>query len=1166
MARSPLFDIYDPYGTLGAERLEDLMPPEEKDGLLRGLANMGASGLSAFGYLLDTPGAFVRGLLAGDPLSVFGTSDDRVTGRELLRQYGLVGEEDTWGNFAGGLGAEVLLDPLTYASLGLSALLGQGSKTAAFRAAAKAGITPDDITLAARNAGFGGPAEYLRRNTPLNLIESAGDDQAVEAARRAWQTYGGTDELLNAPLARSHRISFPGFGDGAADLYGQTFGDFAARTSDRLRGSLFTNPYTGPAMRTAQASFDSRVQGFDDADSMWMGRQLTEAEQINAREVARQLAEIEVPAARDIGEDIFRSTEFRIGLRDLLENQSDRIPQNVYEALSSDAGRRYVQAVTDLIDRQPDIAAQYGLRFQTTRLPNEIAYAPRQLAEIDSPRVDPRFAPRPTRPPRGFAVADIGQGAFAQRETYNRAFPTWVLDAMNADAGLQAALRDAANSGPTRARAIIDDWLATNARITMRDGTERAWLPQGVGPFDYLRDGIDPNDLLAGATDPVAAAYVDLADSLRRTPLQAGEQGLRKYGDVGNDLSSYLRNMGQRNTTANLFLDQLALPANRFDRPANLVPGGQAYTPMEALQALGGFDVTERAGGAIPALQILADRAGLTLDQLQNVSFPKDVIDRWNQKIVGSRAPREARGLVAAWDAVTDRFKTLALASPSRHMRDLYSGQFAAATQGAFDPLLRDQVVAGQVAGGNYRNLPARLRGTPMYERAREEVAANPSLLDPIRNSPRFRGLSDDQLLDELLIRRWSVDAGGVNLTSQSVADELGVGAGNLNYRENFPGGAGGLFTGVFNKPLTAWRTWNPYAVRGAGPNPNMLLDLSDRTASMTDAMNRVGTYLTRIRRGDSPLAAKRTADISQVLYSPENFTEFERRYLTRLFPFYRFTRGITPLIFQELTEKPAGLMGQSIRAVNRLTEPSPDRFVPEHLRQSTAIAIDPSTPLLGLQTPGVTRYLDNIDLPQEGLLNLVSPGVGNTLAGRFADAIQKTGSNILGQSNPLLKGPLEMVLNRQFYSGRQLSDLYSTLEAGIGPWGRPLEQILANAPGGSRALGLYRNYLDDRISPSEKAAKFLINTLTGVKFQDVDQDRTMRLAARTTLNQLLDQAPGMSTFENLSIKPEDIQRLSPEESRQYLLYRILQAEASRRRREQARQNELDPLAALGVR
>lgn len=55
MARSPLFDIYDPYGTTGAERIEDLLPEEEKTGLLRQLANIGSSGLSGAGYILDTP-------------------------------------------------------------------------------------------------------------------------------------------------------------------------------------------------------------------------------------------------------------------------------------------------------------------------------------------------------------------------------------------------------------------------------------------------------------------------------------------------------------------------------------------------------------------------------------------------------------------------------------------------------------------------------------------------------------------------------------------------------------------------------------------------------------------------------------------------------------------------------------------------------------------------------------------------------------------------------------------------------------------------------------------------------------------------------------------------------------------------------------------------------
>ena len=177
MARSPLFDIYDPQGILQQQaamgllpeddeeifgavpvrrkpRISDLMPQEEQSGLLNTLAQAGSSGLAAAGYILDTPGALVRGLLAGDPLSVFGTSEDRVTGRELLRQYGAIGEEDTWGNFGGGLAAEVLLDPLTYGTLGISTLFGQGAKTAAGKAAQAAGLLRN-VALDAADAGRG---------------------------------------------------------------------------------------------------------------------------------------------------------------------------------------------------------------------------------------------------------------------------------------------------------------------------------------------------------------------------------------------------------------------------------------------------------------------------------------------------------------------------------------------------------------------------------------------------------------------------------------------------------------------------------------------------------------------------------------------------------------------------------------------------------------------------------------------------------------------------------------------------------------------------------------------------------------------------------------------------------------------------------------------------
>ena len=165
MARSPLFDIYDPYGMLRQQaeygmlpegdddplafgepqkrtpQLADLMPEEERAGLLRSLANAGTSGLAGLGWILDTPGSLVRGTISGiaegNPLkgvqTLLSPSDERVSGRDLLRQFGMAGDEDTWSNFGGGLAAEVLTDPLTF--LNPAAILGRGAYGAAGRAA-----------------------------------------------------------------------------------------------------------------------------------------------------------------------------------------------------------------------------------------------------------------------------------------------------------------------------------------------------------------------------------------------------------------------------------------------------------------------------------------------------------------------------------------------------------------------------------------------------------------------------------------------------------------------------------------------------------------------------------------------------------------------------------------------------------------------------------------------------------------------------------------------------------------------------------------------------------------------------------------------------------------------------------------------------------------------
>jgi hypothetical protein len=153
---------------------------------------------------------------------------------------------------------------------------------------------------------------------------------------------------------------------------------------------------------------------------------------------------------------------------------------------------------------------------------------------------------------------------------------------------------------------------------------------------------------------------------------------------------------------------------------------------------------------------------------------------------------------------------------------------------------------------------------------------------------------------------------------------------------------------------------------------------------------------------------------------------------------------------------------------------------------------------------------------------------------------------------------------NRQFYSGRQLSDLYSVLEQTMGAPGRLAEQTLVNLPGGSRLIGTYRQLADDRLSAQEKYSKFLVKLLSGVGFHDVDVDRTRRLAARDMLNQLLETTPGVRTYENITV-PEEILQTMPQQQRDlYLLYKIVQSEAAKRAREN-KQMAMDPLEALGL-
>lgn len=1211
MARSPLFDLYDPYGLLNGQEgipdddptLTDLLPEEEKRSMLRSLASVGASGLSTAGYILDTPGSLVRGILAGDPLSVFGSSEDRVTGRELLRQYGMAGDEDTWGNFGGGLAAEILLDPLTYASLGTSAVIGQGAKSAAGKAAKAAGLlrdaaldSVDNLNPLRVNAGL--PAyttrmprvrEYNRLSTPQTLIDQLPVAQRPDALARLqaqFDRFGANG--MNDAVGVLDDFRIPGTNIGFS-IGGGAFGDAVARNMDSLGNWTKTAPVIGNITRTA-ASLTSPAAGPLGVVSRDL--ELTNNLQLDHRMAARaardRLEQVDgeatgllfratraavpdtIPSGPLAGQAIprtlrrFESSDTQRALGAYVESQPSRLAGGAQGPLGlRTSGNPVADWVLENIpefqvirDRMVDLeqtaqtqAIDAGLPAPRWTSANaETGWIPRQTKWFEQP------AP-PTIPGAGAATArpmTRGQRFINTGDSFGRHRPEYT-DVVGGQAtfneltgttaeqfantgrgvdsrGLQQAL---INANEQQARMILDSAFEAVGRKA-----------QGQSVYQGIEDSVrtSPEYVAASAAERatmetalqarVARNYRDLADIVRSADTQFARTGTGIYDTPA--FENVLRyQQGQAVTLGKTEFLTRRLEQLAVTEPAGAVAGGVNIPLADAAQRLG-YDPRN--------FRQMWQR--LTGNDPTNYSINERYIQSLSTLAPQISASLPAQGLVRGLDNVTNAFKVGALASPAFHFRNLYSGVANAAAHNTFNPM--DHLAGYQASRGNYR-----------------------PLINRLRNTPSFRGLNDDQIL-----QRYMEMQGSQRVSSGNIVDDVS-GRPEQAIRASFPGGDTG--NSVARAAYQPDRTWGQFAsdmtsMRGVGyfkepatRNTNPLLVMNDAVGGTVEDALRQGTFINQLRKGVDPGVAGDLNRMVNVDYSGSALTEFDRKIMKRVAPFWSFQKGIMPSIADRMIYAPGGIQGQSIRAVARGTEPTDDSMVPEHLRQSAAIPLpeDWTSLLGGSPKPGLRRYLTNVDLPWESTLGLMTPGVGSTLPSQIADSIQKTGSNLLGMANPIIKAPIEYVTNRQLYSGRQMSDLYSVLEQDIGPIGRPLEQLATNfLPFGSRAIGTYRQLRDDRLDPADRYSKAAFNLLAGVKLTDVDAERTKQLAARDMLNKLLTTVPGVRTYENLTV-PEDVLRAMPKEQRDmYLLYKVIQAEAAKKARER-KKLEADPLETL---
>lgn len=1175
MARSPLFDYYDPYGVLEQQAqmgllsgrndedpyesrrlaIEDLMPEEQKSGLLRSLAETGMSGLQYAGWLLDTPGAIVRGVLAGKPLSGFGSTDERVSGRDLLREWGAIGRKDTIGNFVGGLAGEILLDPLTY--LNPLAVLGRGALTRGVgKPLQKAGLLRDAPLDAARGyspapsipvGGFPAPPSVGRARDPSGVREYLRNltaDQAFAEARARLtpDEYNDAVELFTAaggrmgdtrPAAGLMSIGLPGTGL-QYDIYGGAFGDALASGLDSLGEWSKRAPVVGPLTRLGAMAFDANVGYSMDPDVQMAHRIMRADARTNVERARRAMSGLQQEALRatvpdtvtvagaavPVPEELrrgFASPGIQNAFADWLDSPNLQGPTLSGVPLGKTSG----DAVADaLLENVPEYRAMRDALYQipgdavanareralplpvwTSRLA-DTDFFPRQQFWFDQDSYLPTQLVNGQRPyTRGDRLFGLADNFGRQRRQYTD-IPGGRRTFRSLTAGPDARqLQDAllAADAP-QSRKLIDDWFD-------RQGIER--------PYERLTYGVTDPDELRAATGEVARLKDELADFLRRLDRQYAEAGVGVFDTpVFADAMRYVTGQARVSAASDQLVNQLTRTAQNI--PAQNVPGNANMPLLEAASELG-FDraqfeeLWESTGRGSPRVQSVDRRTVAALRALaQNtrLGMPESAASK-------------------ALDSFTRLFKAGALAWPAFHTRNSYSNVLS--------------IMAGNATPGGIPAAIAASRGD--YG----------PIADYLANAPLYRNLTRQQRME-----RFARDAAAAGVGSGTVFDDI-AGLPEQSFTRLAPGPTPETNVlralGSFYDP---GRTWGQFAkdfgtIRGvgisrpAGRTRNPIFQLNDAVGLNVENASRLGMFADLLRQGY--VAGEAGDQVRRMLidYSPDAFSAVERDFFKRVVPFYSFQRGQIPAIADNLLYRPGGLQGQSVRAVTRASEPTDDNFIPERFRRSSAVPL-PYSPGEGLQ-----RYLTNLDLPWESTFNLLTPGVGPSFLSALGDTLQQTASNLLGQTNPLIKAPLEFVTDRQLYSGQQLSDAYSILEAEGVPGGRGIEQIVQNfVPFGTRALGLYRQIRDDRLSPADRALKAAVNTLAGVKLTDVDQERSKQLAARKMLTEMLKATPGVRTYENIALDEESLARLTPEQRDRYLLYRIIQAEAARRARERA--------------
>lgn len=1140
---------------------------DSDDSLWKRLGSTALSGVAAIGNLLDTPGSMIRDTLAlRNPLDNLinpFSGERRTTGRELARQYGLIGQDDTTANWWGGLGIEVATDPLTWTGVGGLLKAGTTGAGAGSRGLLKASVPfvkDSGVELftgpAAQKvaSGLGQIPELFSKPSKLApALETVSESMPWNKGATALKEAGvGADEVrfVKPPddLTKAMPIQtspIPQGGEAAfreAAEIGQPQGSDWAKSAAEI--------LTAPA-RTAAKLFNPEAMGQFSEAGQSLASKLHPAQQQAVKESRTILTgfqddinSLPKALAESYGDDIFESLKKQ---NPELAKSSDNVASFLKSTahsiarMTGEAGDDLASALTehglDPSKASPALTAQIGRLTKEMKATSKEIYRSylemgghgKEMIEIapdmaaDFPGMEHlarRANPQPSSG-GGFSgwlksMVTRPDGSLA-REDSIRFVPQKIVEGIAHDDAARGIFTTEQKAAFKAANIPEEQWAAKH--IEQKYGK---WLnKEKVAAVDEAGKPIEVPKW--ETAEKHAEAIAGWAKKPHGWPVY--------QNDLMATQAAYATGMhvAASNIKAihNFVGDMLGESVDGMWRP--LTPAVKGL-PKGAKQLQGTLDLTKNLSGqnavflkdlyagvakmdATKAMAYLSKQTKIPMQDLEKMAVPLEVA----KAIDGARKvldnPTWIQDVARLTDIPTAWFKqNVTLPFASFLTRNLGSGQYMNAASGEIQSLadLREY-------GGLVKEAFDNWKGGKVTDAMEREWFTNGVLSGDIRfEGVQFREPEFGKVLPEnpFGIRKSWQEAG------ESIADSP---------LDRVPG------------------------LRTARQSHGAVLETGAKANAMVEYLNRVPMYEYLKRRGMDPeQAAKRVLEL-QVDYSPQAFSPFENDVMRRVMPFYSYQRKVAPIILRTLIQRPTGVMGQTIRASRLASDDDPT--MPSYIADTLAI---PSP--FGSKEEGGRSFVTGLGLPYEQPL------------GYFGGGLRGAGREFLSQLNPLIKAPLEWTVGSSFFqagpngTGRPLDELNppigQTLANIASVAGRDasrpvdlpdaLEFAAANSPA-SRFISTARQLTDPRKGLPSKA----LNALTGVRIADVSP-----AAADTALfgrvSSLLKQS-GAREFSTSYIPDEKMERLSPKHREQVEQLEELKRLIAERRKK--RKNELQMAA-----